>query len=320
MKVFEMTSAGGPDVLRYAERPTPEPGFGQVLIDVRYAGLNFTDVLARRGLPAYSTGFPFVPGMETAGTLVEVGPGVTGLSAGDTVIAFTVDGGGLAAQALASAALTVPVPAGLSLDRAVVAPLTWATALGLTRVSQASAGDAVLVTSAAGGVGEALAVMLKRAGVTKLAGGVRHSAADDYVAVPRDGDLFAAATAALGVPELDVVLESVGGKILAGAASALAVGGRLVTYGVAGGEPDPAPPGYGELRVGNHTVTGFSIMAQARKKPDSVRRLLLDVLSATEAGLEIPAPIVVSWDDARQAHIDQSEGRSRGKSIVDIQS
>jgi NADPH:quinone reductase-like Zn-dependent oxidoreductase len=188
MKVFEMTSAGGPDVLRYAERPTPEPGVGQVLIEVRYAGLNFTDVLARRGLPAYSTGFPFVPGMETA------------------------------------------------------------------------------------------------------------------------------------LPELDVVLESIGGKTLAGAASALAVGGRLVTYGVAGGEPDPVPPGYGELRVGNHTVTGFSIMARARKKPDSVRRLLLDVLSATEAGLEIPAPIIVRWDDARQAHIDQSEGRSRGKSIVDVQS
>src|SRR6185312_2902334 len=144
-------------VLRVADRSLPTPGPGQVLIKVAYAGLNFTDVLARRGAPGYAGEWPFVPGMEVAGEIVgPVGPGVTGVALGDTVVAFTPAGGGFAELVVADALLTSVVPDGVDVAAATTVPLTWATALGLVRRSHAGSGEAVLVTSAGGGVGAAL--------------------------------------------------------------------------------------------------------------------------------------------------------------------
>ena len=110
MRAMEIIEPGGPEVVRFAERAEPAPGPGQVTIRVEYAGLNFVDVLARRGVPGYFTGWPFVPGMEGGGTIHALGEGVDTVAAGDRVVAFTVDGSGLAEVAVARAGLTVPVP------------------------------------------------------------------------------------------------------------------------------------------------------------------------------------------------------------------
>ena len=136
MRAMEIIEPGGPEVVRFA-RATPAPGPGQVTISVEYAGLNFVDVLARRGVPGYFTGWPLtLPGMEVGGTIHALGEGVDTFAVGDRVAAFTVDGTGLADVAVARAALTVPVPSGLDLATATTIPLTWATAFGLVRVSQ----------------------------------------------------------------------------------------------------------------------------------------------------------------------------------------
>src|ERR1700733_4570383 len=92
------------------QRPTPRPGPNQVSIEVAYAGINFIDVMARRGDPGYASTWPSTPGLEGAGTILEVGAAVTALSVGQRVAAFT-RGGGLAQIALAEAALTVEIPA-----------------------------------------------------------------------------------------------------------------------------------------------------------------------------------------------------------------
>lgn len=84
MRALEMTQPGDPDVLRIATRETPTPRPGQVLVRVAYAGLNFTDVLARRGAPGYAAQWPFVPGMEVAGTIEgPVRDDVAGMAPGD---------------------------------------------------------------------------------------------------------------------------------------------------------------------------------------------------------------------------------------------
>src|SRR5688572_12154680 len=107
-----MTRPCDPGVLRVGNRRIPTPGPGQVLIKVAYAGLNFTDVLARRGAPGYASEWPFVPGMEVAGTIESpAGEGVAGLAPGDTVVLFTPDGGGFAEYVVADALLTTVVPA-----------------------------------------------------------------------------------------------------------------------------------------------------------------------------------------------------------------
>lgn len=323
MRALEMTEPGDPSVLRVVDRRAPAPGPGQVLIRVTYAGLNFTDVLARRGAPGYASQWPFVPGMEVAGTIEgPVGDGVTGLASGDTVVAFTPDGGGFAEFVVADALLTSIVPAGVGLPSATIVPLTSATALGLVRRSHAEPGNAVLVTSAGGGVGTALASILARQNVGVLVGGVGSaekldSLAPGFVPVLRDEGFLANATAAAG-SAFDVILDSVGGSLLSETADHVAVGGRLVSYGAAAGQPDPETPPYGALRSGNHTISGFSILKLARAAPESVQTLIADVLGLVDDGLVITPPTIIAWDQLIDAHVGQSEGRALGKTVVAI--
>jgi NADPH2:quinone reductase len=321
VRAIEIIKPGGPDLVRFAERDEPTPGPGQVTIRVEYAGLNFVDVLARRGVPGYFTGWPFVPGMEVGGHIDGVGEGVDGFAAGDRVAAFTVEGGGLADVAVARASLTVPIPTGLDLAVATTIPLTWATAVGLVRVSHAGAGDTVLVTAASGGVGSAVGQLLARQCVGRVIGGVRSSAQGAalvaaYTPVTHGEGFLARALAAAGVPGFDVVLDSVGGSVLASVLGGLAVGGRVVSYGAAAGEPDLTPPPIPDLRTRNLTITGFSILNRARKDPPKALSLIQGVLSLTDDGLHLPAPAVVDWAGAIDAHLAQSEGRSHGKTVV----
>jgi NADPH2:quinone reductase len=158
--------------LQYSERAEPRPGPSQITITVAYAGLNFADVLARRGLPGYTAGWPHIPGLEVGGTVLETGAEVDGFLPGDRVVAFTVNGTGLSQVALAESDLAVKVPLEMDLATATTVPLTWGTALGLANASHTGPDDSVLVTSAAGGVGAALAAIMRNRGVSLLVGGV----------------------------------------------------------------------------------------------------------------------------------------------------
>ena len=109
------------------EIAVPEPGPGQVSIDIRHAGVNFKDIMARRGDPGYATHWPFVPGLEIAGSVRSVGRGVSDLKVGQAVAAFT-GAGGLAEVAVAERALVVPVPDGVTLDVAAATPGALVTA------------------------------------------------------------------------------------------------------------------------------------------------------------------------------------------------
>jgi NADPH2:quinone reductase len=111
-----------------ADVDEPRPGPGQVAIDVAYAGVNFIDVMARRGDPGYASAWPYVPGLEVAGTIRSVGAGVHDLHPGARVAAFT-PGGGLAEVSVAAADVTVEVPPDVPLGTAAAAPLAASTAL-----------------------------------------------------------------------------------------------------------------------------------------------------------------------------------------------
>src|ERR1700678_593028 len=106
----------------------PPPGAGEVTIDVAYAGINFMDVMARRGDPGYASAWPYTPGLEVSGTVREVGPGFTTLAVGQPVVAYT-PGGGLAEVARTRAEFAVPVPDRVGLPGAAAAPLMLTTAM-----------------------------------------------------------------------------------------------------------------------------------------------------------------------------------------------
>jgi NADPH2:quinone reductase len=322
LRAIQFSSPGGPETITEVGIPAPEPGAGQVAIAVRYAGLNFVDVLARRGTPGYATGWPYVPGMEVAGEVVALGPGVAGFAVGDPVVAFAVDGGGLAETVVAEAALCARIPSGLESATATTVPLTWATALGLTRAAHVGETDRVLVTGAGGGVGDALAAVLGLRTPAALVGGARPWAASTLAAAyrpaVRDADFAAAARKANDGELFDVVLESIGGEVSAAVLGLLAPGGRLVSYGASAGQPDPAPPAYAELRRNNWTMTGFSIINRARADAGAVGDLLAAVFTLAGQGLSIPAPRIVDWNQAITAHVAQAEGRSPGKTVVAV--
>jgi len=152
-----------------AELESPLPGPGEVAIDVRAAGVNFIDVMARRGDPGYATGWPFVPGLEVAGTVRALGAGVDGPAVGTPVAAFT-GSGGLAEVAVLRAELVAVIPEGLSFEQAAAAPGTLTTASLL--LNRLRPGESVLVHSAAGGVGQALASLARLRGAGLLLGTV----------------------------------------------------------------------------------------------------------------------------------------------------
>ena len=125
MKAIRVESFGGPEVLRLEELPVPEPGAGQVLVNVEAAGLNYIDVYHRTGL--YPNPLPFTLGLEGAGTVARLGPGVTGLHLGDRV-AWTNALGSYAEQVLAPAAQLVAVPPGIPARTAAALMLQGMTA------------------------------------------------------------------------------------------------------------------------------------------------------------------------------------------------
>jgi NADPH2:quinone reductase len=169
MRTLTMTGPSqGVDGTGIREIGEPRPGPGEVTVDVAYAGINFLDVMVRRGDAGYSGTWPYAPGAEVSGTVREVGPGVDGLAVGQRVAAFT-GSGGLAEVALARAERTVPLPDGVPSAVAAAAPLMLTTALLLlTDAARFRPGESVLVHSAGGGVGGALAQL-----VPALGGGLR---------------------------------------------------------------------------------------------------------------------------------------------------
>jgi len=304
----------------------PAPGPGQVAVRVAYAGINFKDVMARRGDSGYVSRWPFIPGMEVAGTIISAGPGVTTYREGDHVVALT-NQGGLAEVAVADAALTVPLPAGLDLARAVTAPGAVTTALLLhNRVARIQAGDVVLVHSAAGAVGRALADVVRATSGARLIGAVgaasRIGAAqaagypDVFVRGEALSDEIRSATAGRGV---DIVLDPQGTTFLAQDLAMLAPGGRIILFGnAAGGTLAPLPPTH--LLYGNNaSVGGFSLAALSATAPETVAAAMQTALQMLAAGQAAATPIIIEGlTAAPNAQQALAEGAGKGKYVVRV--
>jgi NADPH:quinone reductase len=217
------------------ERPDPEPGKGELLVRVRAAGLNGADMLQRRGAyPAPPGSPPDIPGMELAGEVAALGPGVMRFKEGDRVMAV-VGGGAQAELALVHERAAMPVPERLDWPQAGGLPEVFTTAHDAV-FSQASlrAGEHLLVHGAAGGVGTA-AVQLGRVAGARVTATVRREELRARVE-----ELGARAIDPEGFEDegpFDVVLELVGASNLAANLSALATGGRIALIGVGGTGP-----------------------------------------------------------------------------------
>jgi NADPH:quinone reductase len=325
MQALTMTEPSrGADRTEIHEIEEPRPGPGEVSIDVAYAGINFVDVMARRGDAAYASAWPYAPGLEVAGTIRETGPGVTELAVGQRVVAFTA-GGGLAAVARTRAEFVVPVPGQFSLAVAAAAPLMLTT--GLLLLSDAARfrpGESVLVHSASGGVGNAIAQLVpalgggQRIGTVGRPDKVASALASGYdVAMARTGDVAGAVREATGGAGADVVLDPLGTAMLETDLTLTAPGGRIVLFGNAGGgEQVPLPPA-GRLIGGNLAIGGFSISrlwATAPHRASAGLRRVLDLLAGGR--LDIAITEVGSLAEVPAVHQLLAEGRGEGKYVA----
>lgn len=168
MRAVVVKQTGGPEVLELIERPDPDPGPDELLVDVEAAGLNFIDIYHREG--RYPLELPFVAGSEGAGVVRAVGAQVQDVQAGDRVAWAMVTGAGYATAVLVPAARAVPVPDGVTTEQAAAVLLQGMTAHFLCRSTfPVQAGQDVLVHAAAGGVGLLLTQMVAGTGARVLA-------------------------------------------------------------------------------------------------------------------------------------------------------
>lgn len=239
MRAIVATEPGGPEVLTVVELPDPEPGPGEVVLQVAAAGLNRADLLQRQGHYPPPPGASPIIGMECSGTVAAVGEGVTQWRVGDEVCALLA-GGGYAEKVAVPAGQVMPVPAGVGLVEAAALPevagTVWSNLLMTARLEP---GETLLVHGGAGGIGS-FAIQLARAlGVRVLTTGgtaeklafCRELGAD--VAIDYHEEDFVAVAREQG--GADVILDNMGAKYLARNIEALADGGRLVIIGLQGG-------------------------------------------------------------------------------------
>lgn len=223
--------------VRIENRPDPVPGNGEILVEVRAAGLNGADLLQRRGrYPAPPDAPQDIPGLEYAGSVLECGPGATRFQVGDRVMGI-VGGGGQAQRVVVHERLAMPVPDGVDWPAAGCIPEVFCTAYdALFTQAGLRLGEKLLVNGAAGGVGTAAVQLARLAGARPFAT-IRHSDMADRVAelgaVPVVAE--AGADAAVEQGPFDVVLELVGAANLKNGLRALARRGRYCFIGVGGG-------------------------------------------------------------------------------------
>lgn len=244
MKAIQVHQKGGPEVLQYEDVPRPEPGEGQVLIKIKAAGVNFVDIYHRSGL--YDLPLPFIPGLEAAGLIEAVGPGVTAFKAGDQV-AYGSTARSYAEYVVAPQDKIVPVPAHVDLTSAAAVMLQGMTAHYLVYSTYpVKPGETILIHAAAGGVGLLLVQMAKKLGATIIGtvsteakAELARQAGADHVILYTQTD-FEEETKRLtngqGVP---VVYDSVGQATFDKGLNVLKPRGYMVLFGQSGGRVSP---------------------------------------------------------------------------------
>jgi len=319
MRTIVVQRLGGPDVLAVKDRPTPEPGEGQLLVDVAAAGVNFMDIYQREG-KGYALDPPFPLGQEGAGTVTAVGPGVTTVAVGDRV-AWASAQGSYAEQALVPADRAIAVPAGVDLQVAAAALLQGMTAHYLAvSTYPVGAGDVAVVHAAAGGVGLLLTQLVKSRGGVVVAttsdaekGELARQAGADHVI--RYDDLAATVADITGRTGAAVVYDGVGQATFDASLAALRPRGMMVIYGAASGAVPPFD--VQRLNAGGSLYLTRPALKDYVADLDELQWRAAEVLGWIDDGsLQVRIGATYPLANAARAHADLAGRRTTGKLLL----
>jgi NADPH:quinone reductase len=313
VKAIQINEFGGPEVLEQAELADPEPGDGEVLVEVARAGVNFADTHQTRNDYLAEQELPLVPGGE-----------ISGKTADGRRVAALLMNGGYAQQVTVPEAALVPVPDSVDDDQAAALLLQGLTAWGILNLSaRVREGESVVVEAAAGGTGSLAVQLAKRAGagrVIALASSEEKRALTielgaDAAVDSRADDLGEQILAANDGKPVDVVLEMSGGDAFEQTLRSLAPFGRLVAFGIASREENEVKTGH--LMRNSRAVIGFWLV-HLFTRPELLRAGIEELFGAAASG-ELQAVIggVYPMSEVRQAHEDIVARRTQGKLLLD---
>src|SRR5436190_18300901 len=315
MKAAVYYQTGPPDVFRYEEVPDPVVYPGGVIVAIEAISIEGGDTLNRAG--GEMTSKPHIVGYQCAGTIREVGEGVTDRHVGLRVVCTNLSGSHAEMMAV-PAIITWPVPDGADLIPVACVPVAFGTADDcLFEFGHLQAGETVLIQAGAGGVGIAAIQLAKRAGATVFATAssadrlerIAPFGVDHGIDYSNDGwvDQVRSLTSGRGV---DLVVDSVGGKILAGSVACLAYRGRAITVGRAG--RDPAPLDVSVLGQGNQSLTGVFLGAEiTTERAHSMIGRHIDDVAAGRLHVEIDRTFPLSEAAAAHAYLESRQAVGR---------
>ena len=323
MTAIEITEPGGPEVLRPARRPLPEPGLGEVLIEVTAAGVNRPDTMQRQGHYPPPPGASDLPGLEVSGHVVANGPGARRYEVGAAVCALT-HGGGYAEYCTAPETQTLPVPAGLPVTDAAGLPETcftvWTNAFERARLR---AGERLLVHGGSSGIGTTAIQIASALGVRVFAtaGSPEKCAACERLGAERainyrDEDFVGAVKELTGGEGVDVVLDIVGGSYLQRNLAALRPEGRLAQIAVQ--EASKSRIDLFALMLKRLSIVGSTLRPQSvDSKARIAAALEAQVWPLVESGLVRPViDTRLPLEEAAAAHARMEAGRHIGKILL----
>jgi NADPH2:quinone reductase len=321
MKAIKVEEFGEPEVLQLGEVEKPSPDEGEVLVEVKSAGVNYADTMRRRNQYVERQELPFTPGSEIAGTVAEVGESVEGVNTGDRIVTL-LGTGGYAEYVVAPARNLIPLPEGMDFDDAAAIPLQGLTAYHVLETSgQLKEGESVVVHAAAGGVGLLAVQMAKLMSASSV---IATASTQEKLDLARDlgadvlinyteedwPEKVREATEGNGA---DVILEMVGGDFPRKNLHCLNAFGRMVVYGAASGDRGSLVPA--ALMKKNHVVAGF-YLPQIMSRPNLFGPSLEKILGWISSGdLKLTIGARYPLEQAQEAH-EALEGRKTTGKII----
>ena len=322
MRALLCKQYGPPETLLIEELPDPVAGPGEVLVDVKAAGINFPDVLVIAGTYQVKIPPPFVPGNEAAGIVEAVGDGVTRFKTGDRVI-ITPNAGGFAEKCVVKEKLCLPLPQGMSYEQGAGFTITYATSYHALRQStKLKANETVLVLGAAGGVGITAVEIAKALGARVIAAAsseeklqfAREAGADETINYT-ETSLRDAVKELTGGKGVDIVYDPVGGELAQMALRSLAWHGRYLVIGFACGDIPQFPANIALLKEAS--IIGVWWGTWASRNPGDALQNMMDLAAMVGDGSLNPR-VTESYplDRFVDAFAAITERRARGKVIL----